>query len=377
MRLHELSITAFGPFVDTVHVDFDELAAGGLFLLTGDTGSGKTSVLDAVCFALYGEVPGDRHTARHLRSDQAEPQTGARVVLRFSVGDRTFRFTRSPAWDRPKRRGAGTTRVQAHVVVEEQRSHEARQEWVGLTNRLDEAGQLVTGLLGMTCTQFTQVAMLPQGRFQAFLRATSTERHAVLQRLFRTRRFEEVEKWLVERRLELGRSCRSHQDVCAGVVNRLQEAAGVGVPEQWDVHDLDQVAEDGSLERWAQERLTETAGDLEGRRARLAAASTAVTRDQDMLDRARVLAEARVRGESAQQRLELLAASQEVEDSLAASLDAHRRAAPRGNTPRHGVRAARSRCALGRRGHADGGHQPVHRGACRGRVLAPARAAAA
>ena len=77
MRLHELSITAFGPFVDTVRVDFDELAAGGLFLLTGDTGSGKTSVLDAVCFALYGEVPGDRHTARHLRSDQAPEQSRA------------------------------------------------------------------------------------------------------------------------------------------------------------------------------------------------------------------------------------------------------------------------------------------------------------
>ena len=121
MRLHELSITAFGPFVDTVHVDFDELAAGGLFLLTGDTGAGKTSVLDAVCFALYGEVPGDRHTARHLRSDQADPRAEPRVVLRFSVGGRTFRFTRSPAWDRPKRRGSGTTRVQAHVVVEEQR----------------------------------------------------------------------------------------------------------------------------------------------------------------------------------------------------------------------------------------------------------------
>ena len=83
----------------------------------------------------------------------------------------------------------------------------------------------------MTCTQFTQVAMLPQGRFQAFLRATSTERHAVLQRLFRTRRFEEVERWLVERRVELRRRCQTHHDVCAGVVNRLQEAAGVGVPE--------------------------------------------------------------------------------------------------------------------------------------------------
>ncbi|MEO7942849.1 MAG: AAA family ATPase, partial [Marmoricola sp.] len=97
MRLHELSITAFGPFVETVHVDFDELAAGGVFLLTGDTGAGKTSVLDAVCFALYGEVPGDRHSARHLRSDHADAQAEPRVVLRLTVGDRTFRFSRSPA----------------------------------------------------------------------------------------------------------------------------------------------------------------------------------------------------------------------------------------------------------------------------------------
>src|SRR6187200_3255213 len=152
MRLHDLSITAFGPFVDTVDVDFDELAAGGLFLLTGDIGAGKSSVLDAVCFALYGEVPGDRHSARHLRSDHADPRAEPRVVLRVSIGGRIFRFTRSPAWERPKQRGTGSTKVQAHVVVEEHRSG----EWVALSNRLDEAGQLVTGLLGMTCTQFTQ-----------------------------------------------------------------------------------------------------------------------------------------------------------------------------------------------------------------------------
>ena len=323
MRLHELSITAFGPFVDTVHVDFDDLAAGGLFLLTGDTGSGKTSVLDAVCFALYGEVPGDRHTARHLRSDQADAQTGARVVLRLSVGGRMFRFTRSPAWERPKRRVTGTTRVQAHVVVEEH----ATEGWVTLTNRLDEAGQLVTGLLGMTCTQFTQVAMLPQGRFQAFLRATSTERHAVLQRLFRTRRFEEVERWLVERRVELNRRCRSHHEVCAGVVNRIQEAAGVGVHEAWDAHDLDAVAADGSLERWATGQLTEASTELDERRSGLATATTTVAADQHRLDQARALNDARVRGESAGKRLDALAASEEAAVLLAASLDAHRRAA--------------------------------------------------
>ena len=325
MRLHELSITAFGPFVDTVHVDFDELAAGGLFLLTGDTGSGKTSVLDAVCFALYGEVPGDRHTARHLRSDQAAPQTEPLVVLRLSVGGRTFRFTRSPAWERPKRRGSGTTRVQAHVVVEELRSG----EWIALTNRLDEAGQLVTGLLGMTCTQFTQVAMLPQGRFQAFLRASSTERHAVLQRLFRTRRFEEVERWLVERRVELRRRCQTHHDVAAGVVNRLQEAAGVGVPDSWDLHALDTVAEDGSLERWSAARLTAASTELERAPRRSGG------RDRERSPRtsrpSTARAPRRTPGPGASRRSRSwpqLDASIDEEKAVAASLDAHRRAAP-------------------------------------------------
>src|SRR5690349_926299 len=109
MRIHHLEVTAFGPFADTAAVDFDELSAGGVFLLTGATGAGKTSVLDAVCFALYGQVPGDRAGARHLRSDHAAPGLAPRVVLRVSIGDRTFRFTRSPAWIRPKQRGAGET----------------------------------------------------------------------------------------------------------------------------------------------------------------------------------------------------------------------------------------------------------------------------
>jgi exonuclease SbcC len=323
MRLHELSIAAFGPFVDTVHVDFDELAAGGVFLLTGDTGAGKTSVLDAVCFALYGEVPGDRHGARHLRSDQADAQAEPRVILLLSIGERTFRFTRSPSWDRPKRRGPGTTRVQAHVVVEEQRS----SEWATLTNRLDEAGQLVTALLGMTCTQFTQVAMLPQGRFQAFLRASSAERHAVLQRLFRTRRFEEVERWLAERRITLKRRSQTCHDRTAGVVNRIQEAAGVGVPERWDLHDLDPVVADGSLLPWAR-GLTEIAVTATASLASdLTAASHELELDTLALERGKEVAEARSRGERAQRSLDELAGTAHVEAALVASLESHRRAA--------------------------------------------------
>ena len=323
MRLHELSVTAFGPFVEPVHVDFDELAAGGLFLLTGDTGAGKTSVLDAVCFALYGEVPGDRHTARHLRSDHAEPDAEPRVVLRLSIGARTFRFTRSPAWDRPKRRGTGLVRVQAHVVVEEHR----HDEWVALTNRLDEAGHLVTGLLGMTCSQFTQVAMLPQGRFQAFLRATSSERHAVLQRLFRTRRFEEVERWLVDRRVHLGRQSRTFHDRCAGVVNRLQEAAGSGVPDDWDLNALEPLVEDGSLPAWAA-ALTELATAHAALCVKeLTTATEHLEEARDVCDRGTRVAEARRRGEHARETLAELELTAGHEATLVAALDAHHRAA--------------------------------------------------
>ncbi len=324
MRLHQLSAAAFGPFVDTVNVDFDELSASGLFLLTGDTGAGKTSVLDAVCFALYGEVPGDRHTARHLRSDQADPGAEPRVSLELSVGARTFRFTRSPAWDRPKKRGSGTVRVQAHVVVEELRG----ESWTALTNRLDEAGHLVTSLLGMTCTQFTQVAMLPQNRFQAFLRASSSERQAVLQRLFRTERFEAVERWLVQRRLGLWRESQARHEDVAAVLNRFQEAAATVAPDEWDAHDLGVPADDGSLLAWATERRDAASAAATESQEALAAAEQTLAEAQQCLADARALTERRERATKARQTMRELTETAAHEDELTLRLAGHRRALP-------------------------------------------------
>lgn len=186
MRLHHLQVTAFGPFAETVEVDFDDLSGAGLFLLSGPTGAGKTSVLDAVCFALYGDVPGDRNAAKRFRCDLADPSLAPCVVLETTLSGRRFRLTRSPAWSRPKKRGRGLTTEHASVLLEER----IEGEWVPQTTRLDEAGHLVSNLLGMTMPQFCQVAMLPQGRFQAFLRARSEDRHRLLQQLFSTHRFE-------------------------------------------------------------------------------------------------------------------------------------------------------------------------------------------
>ena len=101
MRIHRLDITAFGPFAGEVSIDLDELSDAGLFLLTGATGAGKTSVLDAICFALYGAVPGDRQLAKRLRSDQAAPSVAPEVRIELTVHGRRLRIHRSPAWQRP------------------------------------------------------------------------------------------------------------------------------------------------------------------------------------------------------------------------------------------------------------------------------------
>ncbi len=306
MRLHALEVSAFGPFAETVAVDFDALGAAGLFLLTGPTGAGKTSVLDAVCFGLYGEVPGDRAGARHLRSDHAAPDAEPRVVLRFSVGQRSFRFSRSPAWDRPKRRGSGTRRIQAAVVAEELRE----SGWVAVSTRLDETGQLVGELLGMTCAQFTQVALLPQGRFQAFLRASSPERHALLQRLFRTGRYDDVERWLGDQRLRSRRESARGHDACLAVLDRLCEAAATELPTDWETSSpahLGVLVDDGRLDGWVAMVREGAASQLQHHESLLRDAEDALAAAVRAQREAEQAAAVRLRGEQATRRLAQLA----------------------------------------------------------------------
>ncbi|MEV4574081.1 AAA family ATPase [Nonomuraea jabiensis] len=223
MRPHRLSLTAFGSFPGTETVDFDALAEAGLFLIQGPTGAGKTTILDALCFGLYGQVPDpQRNDARSLRCDHAPPSAGPSVTLEVSIRGRLLRIQRSPSWQRPKLRGTGFTEEKPKVVVSEWRG----SEWQGLTTRLDEAGDLIGGLLGMNAAQFCQVAMLPQGNFAKFLRAEGEERRKLLERLFSVKVFTQAESWLAEHRKLAFREAQELRQEVDFAVQRVEEAAG-------------------------------------------------------------------------------------------------------------------------------------------------------
>ena len=318
MRLHHLEITAFGPFADTVSVDFDHLSGAGLFLLSGPTGSGKTSVLDAVCFALYGDVPGDRSTAKRLRSDQAAPGVRPQVTLEATLSGRRFRIVRTPSWERPKKRGTGLTTEQASVTISER----VEGRWVTHSTRLDETGHLVTRLVGMNTDQFTQVAMLPQGRFQAFLRARSEERHRLLQQLFRTGRFEAVERWLRDRRLALGRESEEVRRRVDGIVNRISETTGAEAPED-------------ATAGWARDLLAEAAERCSETAAAAGAAAEAQAQARAAWEAARSLTQRRARLDSAAAEHRRLTEAAVEQDAARDRLDAARRAA--GVVPLHAV----------------------------------------
>lgn len=227
MRLHRLELTAFGPFAGTETLDLDAVGASGLFLLHGPTGAGKTTVLDAVCFALFGQVPGSRGSARlRLRSDHAPADREPQVRLEVTLAGRRLEVVRTPEWQRPKRRGIGTTRAPAHTTVREL----VGGQWMPLTSRNDEAGHLLGELVGMGVEQFTKVALLPQGEFAAFLRADAETRRSLLSRLFDIDHYTGVEAWLADQRRLLARDVDAADRRADELLSRALEAAA-GLPQ--------------------------------------------------------------------------------------------------------------------------------------------------
>jgi DNA repair protein SbcC/Rad50 len=317
VRLHRLRITAFQAFAGSEEVDFDALSEAGLFLLHGDTGAGKTTLLDAVCFALYGDLPGARARDARVRSDHADPATRTEVELEVTLRERRLRIVRRPRQERPKLRGEGFTE-ESHACTVEALEGGA---WVVLAARPEEAKAELADLLGMSCEQFCQVVLLPQGEFASFLRADSTERQAVLERLFGTDRFARVEGWLTDRRKTMGGDLRDAMQGVRDVVSRLSEVAGEEAPEAW-------ADEPVGTQEWASRLcVAAEAGAATAGAVRDAAGAARTTADA-ALTSAVELAERRSRHTAAVEELARWDGKRADRSALEAELSAARRAAP-------------------------------------------------
>ncbi|MGB7981689.1 MAG: AAA family ATPase, partial [Candidatus Nanopelagicales bacterium] len=235
MRLHEVRLVAVGPFADEQVIDFDRLGAGGLFLFQGPTGVGKSTILDAVTFALYGGLASESGDAARMRSDFAAPDQRPEVACEFSVRGTRYRVTRSPEYLRPKKRGGGFTREKSAVHLQRW----ADGGWVSQSHAKDEVGTLIGELLGLNRAQFRQVVLLPQGEFATFLRADDDARKDVLVKLFGTQFFSQVTGELQARAQAVGRELAVAEGALGARVAAACEAAGMPADVVEEIGELD------------------------------------------------------------------------------------------------------------------------------------------
>lgn len=191
MKPLSLILSGWGPYPGQEQVDFELFGEGGLFLITGPTGAGKTTVFDGITFALYGEVSGSIREKDSLRSDFARAETATWVALTFTHGGHVYRVKRNPKYDRPKLRGEGTT-------TEPESGELYREEQLLATGSV-QVTEAVKELLGLDYQQYKQISMIAQGEFQQLLVASSKERTQIFRNIFQTRLYDGVARILAGR----------------------------------------------------------------------------------------------------------------------------------------------------------------------------------
>lgn len=227
MHLHSMTIQALGPFPGRHTIDFGQLGASGIFLLEGPTGAGKSSIIDALVFALYGKVASKEASEDRLRSAHAEPAVETFVDLVLETGSGIYRIRRTPRFERPKARGTGTTVQQPSAKLWRLTGTDALDDGELTANRLDEVGLEVQRLIGLDRTQFVQTVVLPQGEFAGFLRADPENRRGLLQKVFGTAVYEQVQRRLEQLRADAHRQVAEARTTVGHAVSQFLGAATV------------------------------------------------------------------------------------------------------------------------------------------------------
>ncbi len=192
MFFHQLEMTNVGPFAGAVNIDLAAVAQSGLFLLEGPTGSGKSTILDAIVFALYGDVGVPHANTDRMRSSFATASEASEVALVFETNAGVFRIQRTPAYDRAKKSGLGTTRQNSTVKLWRLSNPEADPVDAPLSTRHGEAEAEILRIVGLNRAQFVQTILLPQGEFANFLRSKPENRRELLQKIFGTDLYDRI-----------------------------------------------------------------------------------------------------------------------------------------------------------------------------------------
>ncbi len=219
MKPISLIMSAFGPFREVTHVPFSELGTGGLFLINGDTGSGKTTIFDAISFALYGNASGENRTSDSFRSDYASEEEETYVELIFHHKQREYKIRRNPSYLRSKKRGSGKTeqKSDATLILPDGR----------VISGYAQVTQAVTELLGIDWKQYKQISMLAQGEFLRLLTAGSDERGMIFRKVFGTQRYAYLQQRLKDMTGKLRAQC---EELDRGI---LQYLSGISCGEDW------------------------------------------------------------------------------------------------------------------------------------------------
>ena len=190
MKPLKIKISAFGPYKNCIDIDFEKLGESGIFLITGDTGAGKTTIFDSISFALFGEVSGSNRPVPSVRSDFADNDTETFVELEFTHKNKKYKIRRNPAYERTKKRGEGTTKTSADASLEYD------DKVISGTKNVDIK---IEEILGINSKQFKQISMLAQGEFLKILFAESKDRTEIFRRIFDTDIYNQIAKRLADK----------------------------------------------------------------------------------------------------------------------------------------------------------------------------------
>lgn len=258
MLPRKLTISAFGPYATATVIDFAKLGRSGLYLITGNTGAGKTTIFDAIVYALYGEASGSNRDPKMMRSKYADNDTETFVELEFEYAGRQYRIRRNPPYERPKMRGEGVITENESVVLKTPDGQ--------IITKSKEADAKIKEIIGVTCDQFKSIAMIAQGDFMRMITTSTKERIEIFREIFKTDIYKEFQ-------VELQNEAKK----VLGELNNAKQSVNQYIK--------DVVIEDFDTENQPVELIVE---QLREQLKRDAEAKTAIAAEQEVLDKKRI-----------------------------------------------------------------------------------------